>query len=50
MKKKNNLTRLGILLAAAVLLIVYLAVPGVNGFVNEAVSVLGSANLEAVAE
>ena len=50
MKKKNNLTRLGILLAAAVLLIIYLAVPGVNGFVNEAVSVLGSANLDAVAE
>ena len=49
MKKKNNLTRLGILLAAAVLLAVYLAVPAVNGFVSEAVSVLGSANLEAVA-
>ena len=50
MKKKNNMTRLGILLAVAVLLIVYLAVPAVNGFVNEAVSVLGSANLDAVAE
>ena len=50
MKKKINLTRLGILLAAAVLLVVYLAVPSVHEFVNHAVSVLGSANLEAVAE
>ena len=48
--KKNNLTRLGILLVAALMLVVYLAVPAVNGFVNEAVSVLGSANLDAVAE
>ena len=50
MKKKANLTRLGILLAAAVLVIVYLAVPGVNEFVNRAVAVLGSADLDAVAE
>ena len=50
MKNRKNLTRLGILLAAAVVLIVYLAVPSVNGFVNEAVAVLGSANLDAVAE
>ena len=50
MKNKNNLIRLGILLAAAALLIVYLAVPGVNGFVNNAVAVLGSANLDRVAE
>ena len=50
MKNKNNLTRLGILLAAAVLVIVYLAVPAVNGFVNNAVAVLGSANLDRVAE
>ena len=50
MKKKSNLTRLGILLVLALVLIVYLAVPGVNGFVNQAVSVLGSANLDAVAE
>ena len=47
---KNNLTRLGILLAAAVLVIIYLAVPAVNEFVNNAVAVLGSANLDKVAE
>ena len=46
---KNNLTRLGILLAAAVLVIIYLAVPAVNEFVNNAVAVLGSANLDKVA-
>lgn len=51
MKKKNpNMTRLAILLVVAVLLIVYLAVPSVNSFVNRAVAVLGSANLDAVAE
>ena len=50
MKKKANLTRLILLLAIAVMLVVYLAVPAVNSFVNEAVSVLGSANLDAVAE
>lgn len=50
MKIKNNLSRLGILLAAAVLLAVYLAVPAVNEFVNNAVAVLGSANLDRVAE
>ena len=50
MKNKNNLTRLGILLAAAVVLIVYLAVPAVNSFVNNAIAVLGSANLDRVAE
>ena len=51
MKKKNpNLTRLVILLVLAVVLIVYLAVPAVNGFVNNAMAVLGSANLDAVAE
>ena len=51
MKKKNpNLTRLIILLVLAVVLIVYLAVPAVNGFVNNAMAVLGSANLDAVAE
>ena len=50
MKKKNpNLTRLIILLVLAVVLIVYLAVPAVNGFVNNAMAVLGSANLDAVA-
>ena len=51
MKKKNpNLTRLIILLVIAVVLIVYLAVPAVHGFVNNAMAVLGSANLDAVAE
>ena len=50
MKNKNNLTRLGILLAAAVLVIIYLAVPAVNELVNNAVAVLGSANLDKVAE
>jgi len=51
MKTKNpNLTRLIILLVLAVVLIVYLAVPAVNGFVNNAMAVLGSANLDAVAE
>lgn len=48
--KKNNLTRLGILLAAAVLVIIYLAVPAVNAFVNNAIAVLGSANLDKVAD
>ena len=50
MNKKANLIRLGILLVIALVLIIYLAVPGVNGFVNEAIAVLGSANLDAVAE
>lgn len=51
MKNKNpNLTRLVILLVIAVLLAVYLAVPAVNAFVNNAMAVLGSANLDAVAE
>ena len=42
-------SRLLILLAAAVLLIVYFTVPGVNRTVTEAVAVLGSANLDKVA-
>ena len=50
MKKKANLTRLVILLVIAVVLVIYLAVPAVNGFVNNAVAVLGSANLDTVAE
>ena len=51
MKTKNpNLIRLGLLLTIALVLVVYLAVPGVNSFVNEAIAVLGSANLDAVAE
>ena len=48
--KKKNLTRLYLLLVIAALLAVYLLVPGVNAAVNEAVAVLGSANLDAVAE
>ena len=48
--KKSNLTRLLLLLAIALVLAVYLAVPSVNTFVNEAVAVLGSANLDAVAD
>ena len=51
MKTKNpNLIRLGLLLTIALVLVVYLAVPGVNSFINEAIAVLGSANLDAVAE
>ena len=51
MKTKNpNLIRLGLLLTIALVLVVYLAVPSVNTFVNEAISVLGSADLDAVAE
>ena len=48
--KKSNLIRLCLLLVIALVLAVYLAVPSVNTFVNEAVAVLGSANLDAVAE
>ncbi|MBQ9148663.1 MAG: TVP38/TMEM64 family protein [Oscillospiraceae bacterium] len=51
MKKINpNLTRLAILLVAAVLVIIYLAVPAVNEFVNNAAAVLSSANVDAVVE
>ena len=49
MNKKANLTRLVLLAVIAMMLAVYLAVPAVNDFVNQAVSVLGSANLDAVA-
>ena len=49
-KNIRKYSRLLILLAAVVLLIVYLAVPGVNSAVTEAVAVLGSANLDKVAE
>ena len=52
MNKKKTVrkySRLLILLCIAVLLIVYLAVPGVNSAVTEAVAVLGSANLDKVA-
>ena len=51
MKTKNtNLIRLILLLAIALTLVAYFAVPGVHAFVNEAISVLGSADLDAVAE
>ena len=49
MKKKTNLIRLILLLVIALVLVIYLAVPGVNRFVNQAMAVLGSANLDAVA-
>jgi len=48
MKKKSNLTRLGILLAIVLALIIYLAVPSVHSFVGQASSVLASANLDTV--
>ena len=51
MKKKNpNLIRLALLLVIALALVVYFTVPAVNDFVTQAVSVLGSANLDAVVE
>ena len=50
MKTKANLTRLILLLVIALVLVIYLAVPAVNKFVNQAMAVLGSANLDAVAE
>ncbi len=46
--KKPNMTRLVILLAAAVLLMIYLSVPSVNTFITNAAAVLGSANVDAV--
>ena len=48
--KKKNLTRLCLLLVIALALVVYLAVPSVNTFVNHAISVVGTLNVEAVAE
>ena len=48
--KKTNLIRLLLLLVIALAFAAYLAIPGVHSFVNEAVYVLGSANLDAVAE
>ena len=51
MKKKNpNFIRLILLLAIALVLVAYFAIPGVHSFVNEAIAVLGSADLDAVAE
>ena len=51
MKNKNpNLIRLILLLVIALTLAAYFAVPGVHSFVNEAISVLGSANLDIVVE
>ena len=49
MKKKTNLIRLILLLVTVLVLVIYLAVPAVNTFVNQAMAVLGSANLDAVA-
>ena len=49
MKTKANLTRLILLLVIALVLVIYLAVPAVNTFVNQTMAVLGSANLDAVA-
>ena len=50
MKSKNpNLIRLILLLIIALTLIAYFAIPGVHAAVNEAISVLGSADLDAVA-
>ena len=49
MKTKANLTRLILLLVIALVLVIYLAVPAVNSSVNQAMAVLGSANLDAVA-
>lgn len=46
--KKPNMTRLVILLVAAVLLMIYLSVPSVNTFITNAAAVLGSANVDAV--
>ena len=47
--KKSNLIRLILLLAIALVLVAYFAIPAVHSFVNEAISVLGSADLDAVA-
>ena len=50
MKSKNpNLIRLILLLVIALTLAIYFAIPGVHDAVNEAISVLGSADLDAVA-
>ena len=46
--KKSNLIRLILLLAIALVLVAYFAIPAVHSFVNEAISVLGSADLDAV--
>ena len=48
--KKKNITRLGLLLVIVLVLAVYLAVPSVHTFVNEAISVVGTLNVETVAE
>ena len=46
--KTSNKTRLLVLLAAAVLAVIYLTVPPVNRFVTNAIAVLGSANVDTV--
>ena len=47
-KKKFNWIRAGLLLVLCIVGIVYLAVPSVNGWINHAASVLGSANVDNV--
>ena len=49
-KKKFNMTRAVLLLALCAAGVIYLAVPSVNGWINHAASVLGSANVDAVIE
>ena len=49
MKTKANLTRLILLLVIVLVLVIYLAVPAVNSSINQAMAVLGSANLDTVA-
>ena len=49
-KNVRKYSRLLILLAAAVLAIIYFSVPSINSAVTEAVAVLGSANLDKVAD
>ena len=48
--KKVNLGRWILLAVIVLLLAAYLAIPGVNAFVNESIVVVGSLNVEAVAE
>ena len=49
-KKKFNMTRAGLLLGLCLVGIIYLAVPAVNDWINNAAAVLGSANVDAVIE
>ena len=47
---RHTMKRLMLLLSAAVLLILYLVVPVINDSVNQAIAVLGSANVDTVVE